>query len=309
LPPTASTPWWFYLPVVAGGLLPWAPVCLVWLRPIKDFLVRRGAAGVLDVRLLIWAIAPLVFFTISVGKQPRYVLPVLPPLAILLAASIVERTRDRRGLDGTRTQANRSTALTTGVALAGVFLVALAGLLYRARPLVTTLDPAYTMASALVIAIAGIVVILAAWSRSSRAAPAVLALGAAVTFVALEFGALSSGGDDSVRQMARLVAKHRTAGEEVATYGVFVRNLVFYGRVKTVDIVTDEQAQQFLAHADRVLLVLSQEVLERLRHERGINVQELANLSYFNQAAVRVGTLLNPDPARDLTRVVLVSNR
>ena len=302
-------PWWFYVPVVAGGLLPWTPLCLVWLKPIEEFFLRRRPAGVLDVRLLIWALTPLVFFTISVGKQPRYVLPVLPPLAILLAASIVERTRDWRGLDGTRTKANRSPSLTTGLALSGVFLLALAALLYRARPLVTTLDPGYTVASAVVIAAAGIAVIVVGRSRSWRAGPAVLAMSAAVTFVALQYGALSSGGDDSVRQLARLVAQHRGGSEEVGTYGVFVRNLVFYGRFPTVDIITDEQAQQFLAHTERTLLVAPADAVERLEKEHGTRVRRLAELLYFNQAGLRVGALLQPDPDRDLTRVVLVSNR
>ncbi len=112
-PPIASTirgPWWFYLPVVAGGLLPWTPLALVWLRPIKEFLTRRRDIGVLELRLLLWALIPLFFYTLSIGKQPRYVLPVLPPLAILLAASITERQRDWRGLDGSRTRSNRSAA-------------------------------------------------------------------------------------------------------------------------------------------------------------------------------------------------------
>ncbi len=33
-------PWWFYLPVVAGGLLPWTPLALVWLGPITQFAAR-----------------------------------------------------------------------------------------------------------------------------------------------------------------------------------------------------------------------------------------------------------------------------
>ena len=49
-----------------------------------------------------WAMLPLVFYSLSVGKQPRYVLPVLPPLALLLASSIVERTQEWRGFDGVR---------------------------------------------------------------------------------------------------------------------------------------------------------------------------------------------------------------
>ena len=31
-------PWWFYVPVVAGGLLPWTPLALVWLGPITQFV-------------------------------------------------------------------------------------------------------------------------------------------------------------------------------------------------------------------------------------------------------------------------------
>ena len=41
-----------------------------------------------------WAMVPLLFFTASIGKQPRYILPILPPLALLLAIAI--RTARRR---------------------------------------------------------------------------------------------------------------------------------------------------------------------------------------------------------------------
>jgi hypothetical protein len=134
-------------------------------------------------------------------------------------------------------------------------------------------------------------------------------LSAAITFAALQYGALSSGGDDSVRQMARLVAQHRADDEEVGTYGVFVRNLVFYSRIKTVDIITDEQAKQFLAHTDRTLLVAPADAIERLEREHGVSVRRLAELSYFNQAGLRIGAMLQPDPSRDITHVLLVSNR
>ena len=56
----------------------------------------------MELRLLLWGLLPLAFYSISVGKQPRYILPVLPPLAILLAQSVLERTRDWRSLDGAR---------------------------------------------------------------------------------------------------------------------------------------------------------------------------------------------------------------
>ena len=60
-------PWWFYLPVVAGGLLPWTPLALTWLGPITQFVRGRRSIGTIDLRLLMWALFPLIFYSLSVG--------------------------------------------------------------------------------------------------------------------------------------------------------------------------------------------------------------------------------------------------
>jgi 4-amino-4-deoxy-L-arabinose transferase-like glycosyltransferase len=302
-------PWWFYLPVVAGGLLPWTPLALTWLGPITAFLRRRREIHTIDLRLLMWAILPLLFYTVSVGKQPRYVLPVLPPLALLLASSIVERTQQWRGLDGARSLPRRALPVVVGSLLSGAFLCALGVLLFRAQPLLINVQPAYTTIAAWVIVTMGALVILTAVTRQWRLAPGVLAVAAAITLPTIQYGALSSGGDDTVQQMARLVAQHRAGAEPVGTYGVFVRNLVFYSGVKTTDVIDDEQARNFLAQPDRALMVAPVEWIDRLEREQGVKVLRLAELPYFNEAAVRVRTLLWPDRARDLWRVVLVANR
>jgi len=302
-------PWWFYLPVVAGGLLPWTGLALVWLGPMTQFLRRRRDVGTIDLRLILWAALPLVFYTLSVGKQPRYVLPVLPPLALLLAAAIVERTQEWRGYEGVRSMPRRALPVVVGSLLSGAFLVALGVLLFRARPLLINVQPIYTGIASAVIVVLGALVIIAAVSRNWRAAPAVLAIAAAITLPAIQYGGLSSGGDDTVQQMARLVTQHRTAGEEVGTYGVFVRNLVFYARVKTTDLIEDEQARNFLSQPNRALMVATAETVDRLERDHGLKVHRIAELPYFNEAGVRVRTLLWPDPARDLTRVVLIANR
>jgi len=302
-------PWWFYLPVVAGGLLPWAPLALVWLGPITQFLRRRRDIGTIDLRLMLWAALPLVFYTLSVGKQPRYVLPVLPPLALLLAAGIVERTQEWRGYEGVRSMPRRALPVVVGSFLAGTFLVALGVLLYRVQPLLINVQPIFTTIVSTVIVLMGALVILAAVSRNWRAAPAVLAIAVAVTLPAIQYGALASGGDDTVQQMARLVTQNRGASGEVGTYGVFVRNLVFYTGVRTTDIINDDQASNFLLQPNRALMVATAESIDRLERERGIRVIRIAELPYFNEAGIRVRTLLWPDASRDLTRAVLVANR
>jgi 4-amino-4-deoxy-L-arabinose transferase-like glycosyltransferase len=302
-------PWWFYLPVVAGGLLPWTPLALVWLGPITQFLRGRRAVGTIDLRLLMWAVLPLIFYSISVGKQPRYVLPVLPPLALLLASSIVERTQEWRGLDGVRSRPRRALGVVLGSLLSGMFFVTLAILLYRAQPLLINVQSVYTTAAAYAIAVAGAIVIVVALSGNWRSAPVVVALAAALTLPALQYGALSSGGDDTVRQMARLVQQNRQGNEEVGTLGVFVRNLVFYSGIRTTDVIGDEQVTNFLARGERVLMVAPVAEIDRLERDHGVKVQRLAELLYFNEAGIRVRTLLWPDTARDLTRIVLVANR
>lgn len=301
-------PWWFYLPVVAGGLLPWTPLALVWLGPITQFLRGRRAVGTIDLRLLLWAIFPLVFYSLSIGKQPRYVLPVLPPLALLLASSIVERTQEWRGLDGVRSAPRRALPVIVGSLLSGIFFVTLGVLLYRAQPLLINVQPIFTTMASWLIAIAGALVIVTAASKSWRMAPLVIAVAAAIALPAIQYGALSSGGDDTVLQMARLVQQNRTSNEAVGTWGVFVRNLVFYSGVKTTDVIDDEQATNFLAQPDRALMVAPAAEIDRLEREHGVKVNRIAELLYFNEAGIRVRTLLWPDPSRDLTRVVLVTN-
>jgi hypothetical protein len=233
----------------------------------------------------------------------------LPPLALLLAAAIVERTQEWRGYEGVRSMPRRALPVVIGSFLAGAFLVALGVLLYRAQPLLINVQPIFTTITSTVVVVMGALVILVAVSRNWRAAPAVLALAAALTLPAIQYGALASGGDDTVQQMARLVTQNRSASGEVGTYGVFVRNLVFYTGVRTTDIINDDQARNFLLQTNRALMVATAESIDRLERERGVTIRRIAELPYFNEAGIRVRTLLWPDPTRDLTRVVLVANR
>jgi 4-amino-4-deoxy-L-arabinose transferase-like glycosyltransferase len=78
-------PWWFYVPRLPALLLPWTPLLLAvrpraaWSEPRQRFLLAWFAFG-------------LVFFSASTNKLPGYLLPLLPPLAILMALGL-ERSR------------------------------------------------------------------------------------------------------------------------------------------------------------------------------------------------------------------------
>jgi len=87
-----ARPFYFYLGVLPIMLLPWILLPRFWqgITAIRRESVERGS-----VRFLIaWTVPALVCFSLISGKQPHYLLPLLPGLAILAAlatASLSER--------------------------------------------------------------------------------------------------------------------------------------------------------------------------------------------------------------------------
>lgn len=75
--------WWYYLPPLLGGLLPWTGA-LPWLGRRSRDAVSPGRIAASDV-LWVWALFVLLFFSASGSKLPSYILPMFPALALLLA--------------------------------------------------------------------------------------------------------------------------------------------------------------------------------------------------------------------------------
>jgi 4-amino-4-deoxy-L-arabinose transferase-like glycosyltransferase len=83
-----ARPFWFYVPVLLAGFVPWTPAFAL--------LLRRGLFS--DPRrrfLLIWAAFGFLFFSVSAGKLPGYLLPLFPAVAALIGIALDE-ARDAR---------------------------------------------------------------------------------------------------------------------------------------------------------------------------------------------------------------------
>ncbi|HEY5382607.1 MAG TPA: glycosyltransferase family 39 protein [Acidobacteriaceae bacterium] len=92
-----SQHWFYYVVVLIVGLLPWTALALRALVDGMDvslaewkvrhkprrYLGHMRAGDAFPEFLVLWSLLPVVFFSFSVSKLPGYILPSLPPLAIL----------------------------------------------------------------------------------------------------------------------------------------------------------------------------------------------------------------------------------
>ena len=118
-----GAPPWYYLPYLLAGAAPWSvAVTAAWSR-------RAGRPSARDPRvafLLLWLLGPLALFTLSESKRVHYLLPLLPPLALLLAACWRDAAAGRRA---------RGAAAGALLGLGAVLLLAALVLAPRSREL------------------------------------------------------------------------------------------------------------------------------------------------------------------------------
>jgi 4-amino-4-deoxy-L-arabinose transferase-like glycosyltransferase len=298
-----ARPVWYYLAVLVGGMLPWSIyLALFMARSAFDFVRRTWTPSDFQWVLLTWAAMPLLFYTVSVGKQPRYILPVLPPVAVLLAQALTDR------IDASRARPDRpQPALRAGTWITALFFVLLAVLFIRLEPLFINTFPLLTWTAAVVSVACAIAFAALAltqrWSLFHLVGPAA----AVVLLLAVQFGALAGRRPEAVEQMAALVRANRTANEPVCIYNVFVRNLTFYTHVRLVQAFDAEQAAQLARQSQRVLFVAKAGDVNAIEAALGRPLQRLGTVDYVNSANLRLGTLVQPDPD-DHVSVLLVAN-
>ena len=298
-----TRPIWFYLPVIAGGLVPWAAFSVgAAVTGLASLARRQWRPSRDDLRLLSWAVMPTLFFMASVGQQPRYVLPVLPPLAILTAKAIGERIEAAR--------AGRTAGVLTGAtwATAAMFVLC-AALLYRLQPLLEDTPSALLAFAAIGMAAGGAALAIVALRREWSALPLVMAAAATALLLGLQFSVLAPGRPAAVERMAAFVQAHRSAGEPLGSLHAFTRNLVFYTGLPQLDLVDVEGAKRFLASEGRVLAILPERDLADASEGAATAPRVLARVRHLNTANLRLRSVVDPDPAKELETVVLVANR
>jgi len=88
-------PFWYYLPVILAGVLPWTVfIVAALIENIRGWWAggrKLSPEDALSAFLILWLAVPAVFFSISQSKLPGYILPALPAATLLLCVYLPEQ--------------------------------------------------------------------------------------------------------------------------------------------------------------------------------------------------------------------------
>ena len=239
-----TQPWYFYLLALPAGFFPWT---VLLPGAIVDWC--RRPAGRERVFLIVWALAPLLFLSFSFSKMAHYILPIFPPLAILVGATIV------RGFRESRLGIMRATILPGGafLLLGAAMILALTwpGILPRSVQMHAVAGLRHISAPAIAGLLVALCLALAMWrSRLWRSPTGIyLTTAAAFALVLLLAPAVTAPIADhrSSRLLARAAVPHIGPSDRLVLYGGYPSSLPFYLKLqRPIWVVWAEDKRQIL---------------------------------------------------------------
>lgn len=231
-----SAPWYFYIPVVLVGFAPWSlhlPAAIAHLRIWQPRQWRQQPrSSQLGIFAFLWVAVVFGFFTLAMTKLPSYMLPLIPPAAILVGLLWSDRRAEGRASAAVRW----SNWLSVGFALlvAGVLVYSPAWM--GDDPAMPQLPQVMRQSGILVagaivwvgLAIAITLLLLrrqAQWLWLAN----VLALGLFLVVTAMPAAQIIDAQRQlPLRQLAATVIEVQQPGEEVVMVGFEKPSLVFY---------------------------------------------------------------------------------
>jgi len=245
-------PWWWYLPVLWLAVFPWS----AW--PALAGATRRALSGPADPGLRVcvaWFLPAFVALSLISGKQPHYLMPLLPALALGLARLV--------HADGAGRAGRRDLwwpAVLVAAPLLGGAIWWHSGAGARHAP---WLEDAPLWSVGLALALAAIAAARASRLELARRVEVLYALSLAM-LVALHLALLPAWRPSlDLHEPARRVAILQASGVPVAWAGSYAGQLQFLGRLRAPLPEIDPRAVQafFDNHPGGVVVVTTEEAL------------------------------------------------
>jgi 4-amino-4-deoxy-L-arabinose transferase-like glycosyltransferase len=213
--------WWYFIAIIVGGCLPWSGLLPGVVRARRGETEERRHGRIF---LLTWFVFVVVFFTLSQSKLVPYVLPALPPFAVLAALTLDEISAD---------ESRRRWLTRAGLVCAGVLVAAIGGVLIWAGLGLLDRDGLrgeclpVQIVGGLVLVVAALIVVVAAFTAARRWRAVLSAAGIALALALLSLGPLIARGRTSAPVAAQLRPRLR-ADDLVFAYGCFPTSLPVY---------------------------------------------------------------------------------
>ena len=213
-------PAWFFIPILLLGLFPWSAFLVQAIKHSLPSTWRERHEHRDAFFLLLWAVLVFLFFSVSKSKLVPYILPVVPPLAVLIGRYLADAW-DRRDFPGIR--AGYAVLLAAQVTLGAAAMVLPFTL---QQPVVRALGLWPVAFGVTLIAGAALTAALARL-RDFRFAFAAVAITAALFLVQIN-AAAPRGETKSVKTLAATLKPLLKPEDQVATYKAYYQDLPVY---------------------------------------------------------------------------------
>jgi 4-amino-4-deoxy-L-arabinose transferase-like glycosyltransferase len=279
-------PFYFYIPMLAIGFFPWSvfiPSAL--FLHFQSFRQRKDKDSFF---LLLAAVAPLVFFSLSRSKLPTYILPVFPALAILVGTFWASGMKAASEKSWSRHLKNCSLVFfffILTVSAYGIIYISNRYPLYTSQ---TVLCCIALLLFALLFLIQGLKE-KALYSFFSLVAMMVIIFIAAKIFVLPEVSNFKSA-----RELALRMQHILPPGEPVFFYRDLRESVVFYSNRRAVMIEKKEELASFLSSPQQVFCFISIKTLDKIKQVLRSPYYLVDQQGYF----ALVSNRKDPNPAK-----------
>lgn len=216
-------PWWFFIPVFALGMLPWAAFLFQAVRSACPGSWRARHERREELFLMLWAGLVFAFFSASGSKLIPYILPVLPPLA-LLAGRYLAAAGEKSSAAGLRLGFWLCLVLVTTLGLLVAY--ALTQSPQAAADFARLGARLYVLAAVLILCLA--VLFLLGRRRRAPGLFVVLALSTAALVGVFDGGLGVLDAKFSVREHALAIRPRLAPADEVMTFRAYYQDLPVY---------------------------------------------------------------------------------
>ena len=222
-------PLWFFVPVLLLGLYPWTAFLVQSVKANLPASWTQRHRHSREMFLLLWTALVFAFFSFSSSKLVPYILPLLPPLALLIARYLAYMWEQRQDA-GMRT----GFWILFVLGVSGGIVLALVPHFAPHQEVIAALGwYVYALAAALLLA--AIAPFVASRLYGSSAGLSAIIVTSVLFLGTLTLALPQLDSKRSVKPLAMALKSRLRPGDEVMTYRAYYQDLPFYlGRLVTV---------------------------------------------------------------------------